>query len=55
MIEVVSVLKGLLGIISKDNDKKTIPLPKDTIQGAFRTDESHPASKYPLRKEECKK
>ena len=51
MIEVVSILKDFLGIIDKD-DKNCIPLTKDTIQGALRTDETHPASRYPLRKEE---
>lgn len=52
MIEVVSILKDFLGIIDKD-DKNCIPFTKDTKRrGLLRTDESHPASRYPLRKEE---
>lgn len=56
MIKLLSLMKELLGTIDK-NDKtpKALRLPKGTIQGAFRTDETHPASRYPLRKDKCKK
>lgn len=49
-------MKELLGTIDKDDKTpKALRLPKDTIQGALRTDETHPASRYPLRKDKCKK